>query len=118
MKKVEGTREEFPQPGVGGDLLPYKQETGERKERVKRTAGGARAGWRRSSSEHKKKYQVRFLFFILFIILALLSSRSFLAVTQIRGHIAGPPPPSPHSHYEYVMRSFLLCRISVLHPAQ
>ena len=35
-----------------------------------------------------------FFFFIPFIILALLSP-SFPVVTQIRGHIAGPPPPSP-----------------------
>ena len=35
-----------------------------------------------------------FFFFIPFIILALLS-RSLPVVTQIRGHIPGPPPPSP-----------------------
>ena len=36
-----------------------------------------------------------FLFSVPFLILALLSSPSLPVVTQIRGHIAGPPPPSP-----------------------
>ena len=39
-----------------------------------------------------------FFFFIPFIMLALLS-RSLPVVTQIRGHIAGPPPPSPLPYY-------------------
>ena len=38
-----------------------------------------------------------FVFFIPFVILAPLS-RSLSVVTQIRGHIAGPPPPSPLRH--------------------
>ena len=36
-----------------------------------------------------------FFFFIPFIILALRFSCSLAVVTQIRGRIAGPPPPSP-----------------------
>ena len=35
-----------------------------------------------------------FVFFVPFVILALLSSPSLPVVVQIRGRIAGPPPPS------------------------
>ena len=42
-------------------------------------------------------YLCNFFFFIPSIILAPLS-RSLPVVTQIQGHIAGPPPPSPLRH--------------------
>ena len=37
MTEAEGTREKSQQPGGGGDLSAYKQETGGTKERVKRS---------------------------------------------------------------------------------
>ena len=45
MKRVEGrNREKSQQPGGGGDLFAYNQETGEREERVKRSNSRGRGG--------------------------------------------------------------------------
>ena len=59
----------------------------------------------------KKGVWVGFFFFIPFIVFALLSLL-LPVVPQIRGHIAGPPPPSP---LRYVP-SFFMARVIHLHP--
>ena len=37
MTEAEGTREKSQQPGCGGDISACKQDTGEKKKRVKRS---------------------------------------------------------------------------------